>query len=579
MFDGSTSVQQRRLRLLAALPVSEDPLQIGSRPHRIPVPWISWPGIDALAGVLVVSSTSKPEIQRPTSLTLISSESSGAIGTTLPRHRRTYRVDDPDQLGEVIWAPMPGRVNVLVDSQLTIHPDSAEWLAVLRYDVVGGALDSIHLRMPASWSPAANRHFPGGRHQLTTEKSGQTSLWTITPERPIWGSHRLVIRSSIPLSGEREIVYPEISPLGRGAVDACLAVVNATGRPATIENPFGLEAIDHSARFRAREFAPLSGSVLGAFRVVKEAPVLKVQLPRDTAGSVDSREGTARLGFADVEILVMPDSSTIGRAAYDAIPGSGTFLPFELPSGSTLLWATVDSSPASALRRSSGIWSIALDENRQSHVNVIWRTSPSGLNAAANVAAIGIPRVGQGMATSVVTVHVPAEFTLEGDVGGLRATSMARLETARADWMVRSIDDFIPKIDRSSSRDHQKLVAMLISHEMYLRAALRSEITGLAADKSPGEQPPTSLAWIQAARAARADAVRRAGLEPDLAVANRYLGEATANSKGTSIGAPEANAPERIRAFGRPISFMGILPGIEEAPSKLSLILERRPWG
>ena len=242
--------------------------------------------------------------------------------------------------------PVAGARNVLVDSQLTIHPDSAEWLAVLRYDVVGGALDSIHLRMPASWSPGASLRFPG--HQLTTETRGQTSLWTITPERPIWGSHRLLIRSSIPLSGEREIVYPEISPLGRGAVDACLAVVNATGRPATIENPFGLEAIDHSARFRAREFAPLSGSVLGAFRVVKESPVLKVQLPRDTAGSVDSREGTARLGFADVEILVMPDRSTIGRATYDAVAGSGTFLPFELPSDSTLLWATVDASPVSA---------------------------------------------------------------------------------------------------------------------------------------------------------------------------------------------------------------------------------------
>ena len=209
---------------------------------------------------------------------------------------------------------------------------------------------------------------------------------------------------------------------------------------------------------------------------------------------------------------------------------------------------------------------------------MIWRTGPSGLYASQKASAIGIPRVGQGMATSLVTVHVPADFTLEGDVGGLRATSIARLETARADWMVRNIDEFIPKIDRGSSRDHQKLVTMLISHEMCLRAALRSELTGLAAEKSPGGQPPAAPGWIQAARAALAEAVRRAGLEPDLAVANRYLGEATANSKGSSIGVPEANVPERIRAFGRPISFMGILPGIEETPSKLSLTLERKPW-
>ena len=114
-------------------------------------------------------------------------------------------------------------------------------------------------RMPASWSSAAELHFSGGGHQLTTETRGQTAFWTITPERPVWGSQRLVLRSSRPLQADREITYPEISPLGRGAVDACLAVVNATGRPATIENPVGLERIEYSSRFQAREFAAPSG--------------------------------------------------------------------------------------------------------------------------------------------------------------------------------------------------------------------------------------------------------------------------------------------------------------------------------
>ena len=95
--------------------------------------------------------------------------------------------------------------------------------------------------MPASWSAAADLHFPGGGHQLTTETRGQTAVWTITPERPVWGSQRLVMRSSRPLPADREMPFPDISPLGRGAVDACLAVVNGDRRPATIENPVGLE--------------------------------------------------------------------------------------------------------------------------------------------------------------------------------------------------------------------------------------------------------------------------------------------------------------------------------------------------
>ena len=46
---------------------------------------------------------------------------------------------------------------------MTIHPDSAEWVAVLRYDVVGGALDVIHLKMPAAWAAGAELRSHGWR--------------------------------------------------------------------------------------------------------------------------------------------------------------------------------------------------------------------------------------------------------------------------------------------------------------------------------------------------------------------------------------------------------------------------------
>ena len=62
------------------------------------------------------------------------------------------------------------------------------------------------------------------------------------------------------------------------------------------------------------------------------------------------------------------------------------------------------------------------------------------------------------MTTNLVTVHVPEEYTLGRDIGGLRPTSVARLEMARADWLLRSINDFVSRIDRGSNRDHQKLV-------------------------------------------------------------------------------------------------------------------------
>ena len=62
----------------------------------------------------------------------------------------------------MVWDSPPARVNVVIESQMTIHPDSAEWVAVLRYDVTGGALDAIHLKMPAAWAAGVALQFSEG---------------------------------------------------------------------------------------------------------------------------------------------------------------------------------------------------------------------------------------------------------------------------------------------------------------------------------------------------------------------------------------------------------------------------------
>jgi hypothetical protein len=149
---------------------------------------------------------------------------------------------------------------------------------------------------------------------------------------------------------------------------------------------------------------------------------------------------------------------------------------------------------------------------------------------------------------------------------------------ARADWLARSIDDFLPRIDRGSNRDHQKLVTMLIGHEMHLKSAQRSEETGLPAARADNERDAQAPGWLQAARGARSDAVRKAGLTHDLAIANRYLGDRASSSVRPAVGVPEPIAPERVRHFGRPISFLGILSGIDESPGTLSLSLVTTPW-
>ena len=219
------------------------------------------------------------------------------MGATTPRHSSTYRVDDPRKLGEILWESIPPRVSVSIESQITIHPDSAEWVAVLRYDVIGGALDAIYLKMPAAWSAGAALHLPSGEYQLTTETRGADAFWTITPERPIWGSQRFVLRSSRHLESDRPIVHPEITPRGKGVVDAYLSIINATGQPLATANAVGLQSIPYASKFQAREFATFGGTAVGAFRVVKDSWTVSVELPKIASRDMDSVErfGPSRL--------------------------------------------------------------------------------------------------------------------------------------------------------------------------------------------------------------------------------------------------------------------------------------------
>ncbi len=337
MFDSRVARPRRMVRIVGWIPLSDDPFKVGPPGRRLTTPWIQGEGIDFATGFLTISSASKTSVQGAVGLTSISSESSPAVGSMPPRQRYSYQVDDPRKLGEIVWESSSPRVNVAIESQLTLYPDSAEWVAVLRYDVSGGALDAIHLRMPAAWSGAAEVHFTGGEYRLTKEPLGQSSFWTITPKHPIWGSERFVLRSTLPLPADRAVVHPELAPLGWGAVDACVGVVNATGRPLSIEKSSGLQNITYAARFRSREFVGGVGTRLAAFRVMSKEWTLQVQTARN--GSDSEAQEQARVALADLLVSISADGSATGRAAYDLYPGSGRTLSFELPANGTLLGA------------------------------------------------------------------------------------------------------------------------------------------------------------------------------------------------------------------------------------------------
>jgi hypothetical protein len=184
-----------------------------------------------------------------------------------------------------------------------------------------------------------------------------------------------------------------------------------------------------------------------------------------------------------------------------------------------------------------------------------------------------------GPSTSLVSICTPQDVTVKGALTGLEPAATARLELTRADWLERSISDLVAKIDRSSGRDHDKLVSLLINHEMALRSAARSEESADSKAARPGNQGTrSSAAMIQAARAASIETLRRAGLDADLAAVQTYLGESPADLSRPLPSVPEPTNPDRIRAIGRPFRLVGFAPGVDEPTPRNSLVLEDSPW-
>lgn len=180
----------------------------------------------------------------------------------------------------------------------------------------------------------------------------------------------------------------------------------------------------------------------------------------------------------------------------------------------------------------------------------------------------------------MVSIYTPSGVIVrQGDTAGLEVTGLARLELARADGLAHSAVDLVAKLDRSSGRDHEKLVSLLINHEMALRGAERNlHWTRHGTTKDENARVQHDLDLIRVARTTRDDTMRRAGLEVDLSSARIYLGELPASLIRPIGGIPEPSEADRIRQVGRPTSLIGVMPGIERKSSEALLTLEARPW-
>ncbi|MDG3005745.1 hypothetical protein [Paludisphaera mucosa] len=577
-FDRIDLKSRRTIVVRGWIPVSQLAPGPGPRQHRLRLPWIDAAEGRGAAGTLEVLSRGAVELATaPGGATFVGSDATGdPAAPGGPWTRQTYRIDDPTQVGELRWSPQPPRMNVMVGSQLTIHPDSAEWVAVLRYEVAGGPLDAIHLKVPSAWAGLARLQLAGQDHQLTTESRDQSTFWTITPERPIWGSQRLVLRSRTPIASGQEVLFPEVVPLGRGVVDTSLALVFATAAVPATSGSAGLRQISYAGRFLDEEFGAATELAARAYHVERDGWTLAIQAPpRDDAGP-GAQDSAARVRSADVAYVLAADGSGLGTASYRTEPRTGRFLTVAPPDGGRLIRAAVDGAAVAPLLDADARWTIPLGEQTARLVSLTWTSARPDVSKAASARAIDLPRAGDGRTSALVSVYVPTDMAVKPSIGGLEAVGAERIQLDRADRVAQRVFDLIAEMDRGSGRDRARLVALLIDHESALREAEHALLAASrSADRARRDRAARDLEVVKASRLQMVEALRSTGLEEPIAAARDYLGLERPTGVEAGAAVPQQTDRERVRRLGRPAFFAGTSPGLADAPARLAVEADR----
>ena len=220
-FDGPT-LRSRKVRVRGWLPAGGDPTAAPFPAREIDVPWPRWPGILEQSGALTVVSTTRFQVLGAEGATaVVRPDENGWSPTPGAPFRAAYQVEPLARFGTLRWEAEPPRVAVALraPSQLTIEPETADWVADLRYEIAGGPLDEINLRLPTEWARHASVWLEGIGHRRVTEEGAESTSWAIRPERPVWGEQRVVVRSNVPFPGGSSRPFPELKPRGWGESD------------------------------------------------------------------------------------------------------------------------------------------------------------------------------------------------------------------------------------------------------------------------------------------------------------------------------------------------------------------------
>lgn len=574
-FDGS-EFPERKIRIEGYLPAPADSTMSESRTYQAKVPWPAWVDAEPAPGLI--------EIAGPTRFQFEPGEGVAAVATASTAEpdapfRSNYRVDRPAGSLALSWSAPAAKVNVAVDSELTIDPTTLTWTAALSCEVSGGPAGALNLNLPTEWARDASIEIEGLTHRLVSQAKGpqgEMTQWTIQPDSPIWGSARLVLRSRRPLRPGVGFVYPQVAPLGatgRGSVARYdLAILNVSGLPMEIAGSSGLQPVDIS-RVRpvdATSPHPSSRSIGHAYHVTGDRWSLRLKV-----GRPDDERSTpkgARVAFARLNCVLDLDGTTWGRARLDLEPRPGPFLEVRLPEGAEIPWASVEGAIGPAYPDGPGCWLVPLGDRQPRRVAFAWRGAKSP-STPGRRAPIALPALEFPASTTLISVNAPGQVELAVDADSAERIGLAGWQVETVEQLARRVVDALGDLDRSSPRDREAILEDLMDIELRFR-----HVSRLAGGKDASTDP--ALGRLEASLGLVDEASQAAGLEDLVREARVRLGNARpADDSGEGVSNP---APDVVRLRPSGVShYFRATAGDPKRPPALARVepAPRLRWG
>ena len=334
-------------------------------------PWPAITGAASAPGTLAVDGPMSTGVSEHPGLTRLPTDRTAApAGRSDRQGHLEFRVTRPDASVSLSWAQEPPWVAATVRSELTAYPDRLDWNAEVRCELGAGPCELLRYQVPAAWAAAAEVELEGSPAHPTAETRGGRTVWSIRPDRPLWGAATLRLRASRPAPGMEAFNFPALMPLGRGSVDARWIVADMSGSDIAEASSTGLKTGEIG---RVDEGHHPQIGTRKTYQLRRDDATLTL---RAAGPAPNFRGGSVRL--EDTTVLLDCDGRPIGLSQYTIGPGSNTFLELAMPAGLESVAATVDGRPARIFRNPEGRRYIPIAGSAGSRVEVQWQgTSPS----------------------------------------------------------------------------------------------------------------------------------------------------------------------------------------------------------